>query len=914
MSLFQTNKPKSAGKIMIPPSERLDDAVLKTLEHTARMVGATLGPGGKQVLIERPEVGMRPIISKDGVTVIKSLGYHDAISQLILEAARDAALRTASEAGDGPQPLYSEVLTPTGFIKMGDVKVGMELCGTNGTIQKVIGVFPKGEKEIYEIEFSDGRTVECCSDHLWKVTYDNGTEAIKTTATLKEDYRKTSKGYVKYKYYIPNTVVEFHENKAEMPLDPYLVGLLLGDGSLSGAGSIELSLGIPKKHILDKLVLPKGIAATTTFVESRNYYRVKLTGVTPDGRSMNNIVQSLGLLGSHSSTKFIPKSYLYASRQTRERLLQGMVDTDGHINTRGRFEYSTVSDELCGDFLSLVQSLGIATYHGLLDRKPNSSYSENSIHRITELKGYKYGTKIVKITPTGRRTPMQCIKVSNTDNLYITDNFIVTHNTTTATILSSSIANATAEVVRANRKFSPQKIVREMEKLVPIIETFLQTHKLPVTEDNYQEVLTKVASLSANGDVELAKVVMEAFDLVGEEGNLTIVEATGQSKYEIERLNGYTIEQGYEESCRNFANGFINDKSGTLVTMTNPLFVLYDGVLNDLNGVYSVFNLVNQYFDEVHRADRNVVIVAHGFSETVIGELHVNWTSVQSQIKVFPMLTPQMAIMNWRTHFLYDLQAYTGSPVFNPIDRPMADLVPADLARVNRVTYFEVGRFRSTVVATEDMSAIEMRVEELKLQQKRAESDYELRDLELRIGKLTSGIARLNIYGPSQGETREKRDRAEDAWMAIRGTIKHGACPGGGFVLVKAAASLAVLSETLEVGGKKMAAGILSEALLVPVRVLYQNYGYVADEIESQLTALLLNEMETYDIYEQKWVPKFDLLDSVPAVMESIRSAISIASLLGTLGGIIAFGRDAESDLKEQQFVERFEKGAGINE
>ena len=121
-----------------------------------------------------------------------------------------------------------------------------------------------------------------------------------------------------------------------------------------------------------------------------------MTGVTPDGRSMNNIVQSLGLLGSHSSTKFIPKSYLYASRQTRERLLQGMVDTDGHINTRGRFEYSTVSDELCGDFLSLVQSLGIATYHGLLDRKPNSSYSENSIHRITELKGYKYGTKMSK--------------------------------------------------------------------------------------------------------------------------------------------------------------------------------------------------------------------------------------------------------------------------------------------------------------------------------------------------------------------------------------------------------------------------------------------------------------------------------------------------------------------------------------
>ncbi len=583
MGLFQTSKPKSAGKIMIPPSQRLEDAVLRTLEHAARMVGATLGPGGKQVLIERPDVGMKPIITKDGVTVIKNLGYHDATSQLILEAARDAALRTASEAGDG---------------------------------------------------------------------------------------------------------------------------------------------------------------------------------------------------------------------------------------------------------------------------------------------------------------------------------------TTTATILSSSIANATAEVVRMNKKFSPQKIVREMEKLVPIISDIITSHKLQVNPDNYLEVLTKVATLSANGDADLAKAVIDAFEMVGEEGNLTIVELNGPSRYEIERLNGYTIDQGYEESCRNFANGFINDKSGTLVVLNNPVFVLYDGVLNDLSCAYETFNKINSYFESANRADRNVVLLAHGFSDTVIGELHVNWTASASQIKVFPLLTPQTAIMNWRTHFLYDLQAYTGSPVFNPIDRPLADLDPAELAKNSRAKYFEAGRFRTTVVATEDAGAIEMRVEELKLQ--RAESEYEQRDLELRIGKLTSGIARLNVYGPSQGETREKRDRAEDAWMAIRGTLKHGACPGGGFVLVKLSAELAVISEKLPLGPAKMAAGILSDALLVPVRVIYQNYGYIDEEIESQLGELLRREDETFDVAEQSWVPKFDLLDSVPSVFEAIRNSLSIASLLGTIGGIVAFGRDAECDLEEEKFVRRFEAGAGI--
>jgi len=101
MGLFHTNKPKSAGKLMIPQGEILSKLVLDTLNHMARMSGVTLGPGGRQVLIERPEMNMQPVITKDGVTVIRHLGYANPIKQLVLESARTAALRTATEAGDG---------------------------------------------------------------------------------------------------------------------------------------------------------------------------------------------------------------------------------------------------------------------------------------------------------------------------------------------------------------------------------------------------------------------------------------------------------------------------------------------------------------------------------------------------------------------------------------------------------------------------------------------------------------------------------------------------------------------------------------------------------------------------------------------------------------------------------------------
>jgi chaperonin GroEL len=483
--------------------------------------------------------------------------------------------------------------------------------------------------------------------------------------------------------------------------------------------------------------------------------------------------------------------------------------------------------------------------------------------------------------------------------------------TTTATILSSSIANATASVVRANNRLSPQKIVREMQALVPALSEKINSHKISINSSNYEEVLLRVASLSANSDDELAKKVIDAMDLVGEEGNMTIIEQQGPSRYEIERLNGYTIERGYEESCRNFSNGFINDKSGTLVNLDNPIFLLFDGVINDMMQVFEALTKLGNHFQQTNRHDRGVVLVAHGFSDSVIGDLHVNWNHPQSLVKVFPTLSQQNAIKNSATQFLYDLQAYVGSPVFNPIDRPVADLDAALIVDNSRALKFEGGRFRSTVIAKEDPEAISIRVNELKLQKIKPESEYELRDLEVRIGKLTSGIARMIIYGPSAAETREKRDRAEDAWMAIRGAVKYGAVPGGGYVLTRIAADLIVASSKMIDGPKKYATSILGEALIEPVKVLYRNYGYSEEEINNQIFKILNTDDKNFDLSEDRWVEKYDILDSVPAVTEAIRNSISIASLLGTIGGIVAFKRDYDTDKAEEKLVRGFESSIG---
>jgi chaperonin GroEL len=486
--------------------------------------------------------------------------------------------------------------------------------------------------------------------------------------------------------------------------------------------------------------------------------------------------------------------------------------------------------------------------------------------------------------------------------------------TTTATVLSSAICQATAVAVKSHPKMSPQRIVREMQRIVPALISKIEECRLVIDADNYDATLLKVAALSANGDEPMAQKILEGLDLVGEEGDMTIIERDvggGKSRYEVEKINGYTLDRGYEESCRTLAQGFINDRSGTMVVLEDPIFLIYDGVINDFNQVFEACQNLWKAMEAVKRPTKNVVLVAHGFSDMALGDFHVNWNHPKVALKIFPLMSPEKAIMNWRTGILHDLQAYTGTPVFNPVDRPMIDMNPAALMECSRVSRFECSRFKAMVFAKEDASAIEIRVDELKEAKKTPESDYELNDLNVRIGKLTSGIVRFNIYGASGGETREKRDRAEDAWMAIKGAIKSGAVPGGGYVLVRLAAYLHGQESLITPGPRKLAVQILAEAFLEPVKLLYYNYGYNIEDADRQVLELLKRPDFTFDISEEKWVPKLELLDSLPAVSEAIRNSISIASLLGTLGGIVAFKRDAESDKEEEKYVRNFEAAIG---
>lgn len=478
--------------------------------------------------------------------------------------------------------------------------------------------------------------------------------------------------------------------------------------------------------------------------------------------------------------------------------------------------------------------------------------------------------------------------------------------TTTATILSYAIAKYTTEYAKKNKNFPPQRIVRSINAMIPLLETFIKENSYKVGAKNYQEILKKVATLSANGDVKMAELIMEAFDLVGEAGNITISEDYGLPGYEVQKFDGFTVEKGYEESCQNFYSAFVNDQANSRVFLEKPIYILFDGNVIEPNSILFPINLIGaNYETNPDTAPKHIIVVAHSFSKNVLAWMAHNF--IHGAVKIFPLLTSQTVIQNSQGQLLHDISAFTGATVWNPLARPIQQASFEELCKGTSEA-FESTRYRSTVIGLPDPSSVELRVDELKSLMGKAESVRDRLELEVRIAKLTCGIAKVKVIGPSQIEIREKKDRAEDAWCAIRSASKYGALPGGCWTLIHMSKMLRSMMKDVPNQDQAVACEILSNAFLEPVDVLYSNAGYPTNKIEEMVHKMMENPEQTFDLQNDKWVAKSEVLDSSAAVLEAVRNSISISTLLGTLGGVVVFKRDRGMDVSDGKDINQFMK------
>ena len=467
--------------------------------------------------------------------------------------------------------------------------------------------------------------------------------------------------------------------------------------------------------------------------------------------------------------------------------------------------------------------------------------------------------------------------------------------TTTATVLAEAIVRYTFEFCAKNPRYTSQKVVRELESVFKtIVEPKIKEWARPADE----KALFNVARISANGDTELATSVLECFDAVGDEGAISVVEQSGPSHYEVEKIKGFPVAIGYEESIPKLFQVFLNDKANNRCVLDKPVFVLYNGSITESMTFIQIMEKVGRAQDDFANMgldkpfNHNVVLVANGFSETVLGNLAMNFSRADT-INVVPMLAPRTEIQNSESYFLYDLASVVGATVFDPITNPLPNAELSDLGR--GIDRFEMSRYRSVILGLSDPDLVIARAEEIKQGADSAESKQDLYRTEERVARLVGGIAKLKVIGASNGELREKRDRVEDAIASVRGAKKHGFLPGGCWTLLK-------LMD--QIPDSPVCNEILGPALAEPFRRLLANCGEVEEDIEAKTVALLdftVLGTTVYDAMENKWIDAIEggILDSTPAVLEAIRNSISIASLLGTVGCTVVFERDVALEQKE---------------
>jgi chaperonin GroEL len=470
--------------------------------------------------------------------------------------------------------------------------------------------------------------------------------------------------------------------------------------------------------------------------------------------------------------------------------------------------------------------------------------------------------------------------------------------TTTSAIIAGELIKNLFAFCKNNPKFSPQKVARTISKRVyEDLCKEIDKMSIKITEKN-KDLLEKVATVSTNGDNEMAKAVIQAFDLVGfgSSSHVTIQELSGNPGYKADLIEGFPVAKGYEESIGKFHPMFINDQMHQRCVLDNPLFLLFDGKITDICQISTVLDRVGkEYAGDFDTGIpgkpefKNLVIIAHSFGENVLNEFAFNFQNPLT-INVLPLATPMDALINSQLQFLMDVSAFTGAKIFD-MSHPVADVQPGDLG--SNMTKIEVYRFRTTIVGEPDPVNIETRVNEIKGQAEQAASTLERQILEERMGKISNGIAQLKIYGASVGELKEKADRAEDAVCAVRAAISHGCVPGGCRVLLNL-----ILTLDLE---DKINEQVLMPSLLAPFNKLLDNAGYTSEE-NLEILQKLYDEPDTvYDVENSKFgnCKKLGLLDATLAVSQALKNAASIASVMGTLGGIICFPRDNELEKQD---------------
>lgn len=454
--------------------------------------------------------------------------------------------------------------------------------------------------------------------------------------------------------------------------------------------------------------------------------------------------------------------------------------------------------------------------------------------------------------------------------------------TTTAIVLANALVQHASEFLQANPKYNPQRMINEMNELYStIIVPFLKQHAKKVET---REELINVATISANGDASIATAAVDAIMAAGEDGQVLVEEADSDS-IRVETMEGCIATTGLKDLGA-MGLAFINDRSNQQAKMDSGLVVLFDGTINDLK----LPAAVQQAVEGTNFYGKPIIVFAHGFADVVLSKFA---QTMKGGYTVIPVKTPMGGVANSRAMFLHDMAAYTGAKVLDPgtLDQDIEEGLEQAFGQFETA---KVNLYETFVVAEPDSERLEARIAELKSIAQIAPNDRERMFAKAAISKLTGGVSTIWVGGGSELEAREKKARVEDAVEAVRSAIAEGIIPGGCGVQL-------VLADMMHRHPNRLPSWVIMEqALMQPFKLLLSNCGEDFNDIWNvmfpHITGRDAPPTHIFDANSHKVVQPdvAGIIEPAKVCRVSIGNALSVASILSTLGGLVVSPRNAQ--------------------
>lgn len=441
--------------------------------------------------------------------------------------------------------------------------------------------------------------------------------------------------------------------------------------------------------------------------------------------------------------------------------------------------------------------------------------------------------------------------------------------TTTAIVLAQAIFREGNKYVTAGA--NPMELKRGIDKAVEAVVDMVKKSSKQVSD---KKEIEQVATISANSDENIGKLIAEAMERVGRDGVITVEEAKGM-KDELDVVEGMQFDRGY------LSPYFVTNAEKMEAVLDNPFILIFEKKISNMKSLLPIL-------EQVAKAGRLLLIIAEDVEGEALATLVVN--KLRGTLNVAAVKAPGFG--DRRKAMLEDIAVLTGGK-----------LISEDIGlKLENIRVNDLGTAKKVVLTKDDCTiiegkgsqdAIKARVHQIKVQIENVTSDYDKEKMQERLAKLAGGVAIIKVGAATETEMKEKKDRIEDALHATRAAVEEGIVAGGGVILIRSQKAVDVLE--LE-GDQKLGAQILRRALEEPLRVIASNAGNEASVVVAKVKAESGNI--GFDAKKNDYIDMIEagIIDPAKVTRSAMQNAASIAGLMLTTEATIC---DIPEDKKE---------------